>query len=150
MCYGAFNDKVQKDCECWHYGNIAVARLGLTEEARSFCLKKLLYPPEMPHMTSYGARPVHARFPAFWVTYPFDAFPDMDHGGSAMIGLQMLVQTPDERIFLLPAWPKQWDVAFKLRAPKRTTVECVYRGGKIEHLDVQPVDRRKTSACPPS
>ena len=44
---------------------------------------------------------------------------------------------------LLPAWPKDWDVEFKLHAPFKTTVECVYRGGKIESLKVTPQDRAK-------
>ncbi len=68
-----------------------------------------------------------------------DAFPDMDHGGCAMVGLQeMLLQTPGERILLLPAWPKDWDVKFKLHAPKETTIECVVRGGRITKLKVVP------------
>ena len=50
-----------------------------------------------------------------------------------MIALQrMLMQCEGDRILLLPAWPKDWDVSFKLHAPRQTTVECVYRGGKVE------------------
>ena len=42
-----------------------------------------------------------------------------------------------------PAWPKDWDVSFKLHAPKHTTVECEYRDGKITKLSVTPETRRK-------
>jgi hypothetical protein len=47
-----------------------------------------------------------------------------------------------DEIRILPAWPKDWDVSFKLHAPRDTTVECVYRHGKIEKLEVTPASRR--------
>lgn len=78
------------------------------------------------------------------MTYPFDAFPDMDHGGCAMIGLQeMLLQTPDDRLLVLPAWPRTWDAHFKLHAPKSTTVECEWRAGKLVRLEATSSSRRK-------
>jgi hypothetical protein len=138
--------KIQKEALCWKYGNTAVALLGLADEAKDFAEKKFLYPYQSNGDTiHYGnCAPFKARFPAFWVTYPFDAFPDMDHGGCAMVGLQeMLLQTPGDRILLLPAWPVAWDVNFKLHAPKNTTVECAVRDGKIVMLEVLPASRRK-------
>ena len=54
----------------------------------------------------------------------------------------MLLQTDGQKIFLLPAWPKQWDVEFKLHAPQKTIVEGVYRGGKVQSLRVTPESRR--------
>ena len=48
-----------------------------------------------------------------------------------------------DRLFLLPAWPKDWDVTFKLHVPRQTTVECVYRSGKVETLHVTPASRLK-------
>ena len=144
--YGAFNARMQKEALCWKYGNIAVADLGLAEEAKTYALKKFLYPfgPDGGTVHYGDCARFKARFPAFWVTYPFDAFPDMDHGGCAMIGLQeMLLQTPGDRLLLLPAWPQDWDVHFKLHAPKNTTVECDLRGGKVVKLEVLPASRRK-------
>jgi hypothetical protein len=44
---------------------------------------------------------------------------------------------------LFPAWPKEWDVQFKLHAPYNTTVEGVYRDGKLVELEVTPKSRRK-------
>jgi hypothetical protein len=67
----------------------------------------------------------------------------MDHGGSAMTGLQdMLLQIDGKRILLLPAWPPDWDVDFKLHAPEQTTVEGKVRGGKLTSLSVTPLHRR--------
>ena len=61
-----------------------------------------------------------------------------------MIGLQeMLLQTDDKKIMLFPAWPKDWNVHFKLHAPYQTTIEVVYKNGKIEKLEVFPKDRKK-------
>jgi len=61
-----------------------------------------------------------------------------------MVALQrMLLQTDDDRIVVLPRWPKDWDVSFKLHAPKNTIVEGVYQSGKIQSLKVSPESRRK-------
>ena len=60
-----------------------------------------------------------------------------------MIGLQeMLMQTIGDRILLLPAWPKQWDVDFRLHAPQQTVVEGKVRDGKVFDLKVTPEERR--------
>ena len=66
-----------------------------------------------------------------------------------MIGVQeMLMQTVDDKIYLLPAWPKTWDVNFKLHAPGNTIVECVYRNGKVEKLEITPQIRAKDVILP--
>ena len=53
----------------------------------------------------------------------------------------MLMQSEGKRILLFPAWPKAWDVEFKLHAPMNTTIEGVYRKGKLERLNVVPDGR---------
>jgi hypothetical protein len=59
-----------------------------------------------------------------------------------MIGLQeMLMQTDGKVIRLLPAWPRNWDVTFKLHAPYSTTVEGRFVNGKVEKLTVTPAER---------
>jgi hypothetical protein len=55
----------------------------------------------------------------------------------------MLLQTHGDSIFLFPAWPKTWDVHFKLHAPKNTTVEVSVKQGKIVMLNVVPEERKK-------
>ena len=113
----------------WKQDNIWAACLGLTSPAADLCVKKL--------------QDSGRRFPAFWGP-GFDWTPDHNWGGSGMIGLQeMLMQTTDNRILLFPAWPKDWDVHFRLCAPQKTIVDCIYKNGKIEKLTVTPSSRKK-------
>lgn len=113
----------------WKQDNIWAACLGLTEEAKRLAIAKLS---NGPH-----------RFPAFWGP-GYDWTPDHNWGGSGMIGLQeMLLQTNGEQILLFPAWPKEWNVHFKLHAPKQTTVEATLKDGNITDLKVTPESRKK-------
>ena len=87
-----------------------------------------------------------SRFPAFWGPN-FDWLPDQTHGGNGMMALQtMLMQTEDQKIILFPAWPQNWNVAFKLHAPLNTIIEGVYNNRKLEHLSVTPEARFKDLA----
>ncbi len=62
-----------------------------------------------------------------------------DHGGVLMKAFQaMLMQTDGRKIFLLPAWPEDWDVEFRLHAPLRTGVEGTVTGGKVRDMRVTP------------
>lgn len=119
---------IQKNYVSWHQDAIFCARLGLTEEAATVTIKKL--------------QDAERRFPTFWGP-GHDWVPDHNWGGSGMIGLQeMLMQTVDDKIYLFPAWPKDWNVTFKLHAPYNTTVEGVLKDGKVVHLKVTPEARR--------
>mgnify|MGYP003591272303 FL=1 len=87
------------------------------------------------------------RFPAFWGP-GYDWAPDHNWGGSGMIAMQeMLLQEADGKIILFPAWPKNWDVHFRLHASGGTIVEASLRGGKITNLKVQPREREKDVVC---
>jgi len=113
----------------WKQDDIFAARLGLTKEASELIVSKL--------------KNSGRRFPAFWGP-GFDWAPDHNWGGSGMIGLQeMLLQTNGDKIYLFPAWPKNWDVHFKLHAPGNTTVEATLKDGRIESLVVMPKTRGK-------
>ncbi|MDB5111485.1 MAG: hypothetical protein JWR67_2599 [Mucilaginibacter sp.] len=113
----------------WKQDNIFTARMGLTKEAADLTLFKL--------------KDSGRRFPAFWGP-GFDWTPDHNWGGSGMIGLQeMLMQVDDKKIYLFPAWPKNWNVHFKLHAPYNTTVEARVKNGKVESLIVLPKEREK-------
>ncbi len=113
----------------WRQYNIFAARLGLAEEATALTREKL-------------GNASH-RFPAFWGP-GFDWTPDHNWGGSGMIGLQeMLMQTDGRQIYLLPAWPKEWNASFKLHAPYNTVIEAGVKDGKIVNLHVLPADREK-------
>jgi hypothetical protein len=121
----------------WTQQAIFLARMGLTEDARAYLVKKLA--------DARGGNTFETdsrmRFPTFWGP-GFDWSPDHNWGGSGMIALQeMLLQTTDDRIFVLPAWPADWDVDFKLHAPMNTVVRCRYRNGAIESVEVSPKER---------
>jgi hypothetical protein len=112
----------------WKQDNIFAARLGLIEDAAKLTTAKL--------------KDSGRRFPAFWGP-GFDWVPDHNWGGSGMIGLQeMLMQVDGKKIYLCPAWPKDWNVHFKLYAPYQTTVEGTLKDGKLIDLKVLPELRK--------
>jgi hypothetical protein len=120
----------------WGYDSNAAALLGMTDEAVRILKVKIA--------NSNAAY----RWPATWGPN-FDWLPDQCHGGNLMASINyMLLQHHGDKILLLPAWPKDWDVSFKLHAPRQTTVEVEYRGGKIEKLKVFPAERRKDIRLP--
>jgi hypothetical protein len=111
----------------WKQDLIWAACLGLTDEAARLLQLKL---GDGPH-----------RFPAFWGP-GFDWTPDHNWGGSGMIGLQeMLLQEVGYTLYLFPAWPKHWDVRFKLHASGGTVVEAELKGGKVVTVKVTPQAR---------
>lgn len=115
----------------WRQDGIFMAYLGLAYEAQGNAV--------------YRARHHDAgsRFPAFWGPN-FDWIPDQTHGGVMMRTFQsMLLQTEGKKIFLLPAWPKEWHCEFKLHAPQQTIVEGKVIAGKVVDLKVTPESRRK-------
>ena len=113
----------------WRQDEIFMAYLGLADEAR----KNLVERAKNKHKGS--------RFPAFWGPN-FDWIPDQDHGGVLMKAFQsMLLQTDGKKIFLQPAWPKDWNAAFKLHAPYKTTIEGRVENGKVVELKVSPESR---------
>jgi len=121
-----YNRRVHKGTGGWYQTAIQAAYLGLAGDASKFVTKNF--------STKHGG----SRFPAFWGPN-FDWIPDQDHGAVAMTALQrMLLQTEGRKILLFGAWPKEWNVEFKLHAPMKTTVECVYRDGKVQQLKVTP------------
>lgn len=113
----------------WKQDNIFSATLGLTSEAAKYNVLKM----------SNSDR----RFPAFWGP-GFDWVPDHNWGGSGMIGMQeMLLQENKGKIYLFPAWPKEWNVHFKLHAAQNTTVEVELIDGELKVLKVIPEERKK-------
>eukprot|EP01045_Picozoa_sp_COSAG04_P028764 COSAG04_NODE_4553_length_2021_cov_1.214880_2_plen_477_part_01 len=84
------------------------------------------------------------RFPAFGPPGP-DSDPPADQIANHNSALNwMLLQPGDDpsgSVVVFPAWPC-WDVAFKLAAPRNTTVELSYQRGEIVKLEVTPPERR--------
>jgi alpha-L-fucosidase 2 len=127
----ALNHRLDRGNFGWRQEDIFMAYLGLTDQARDYVVGR--------------ARAKHegSRFPAFWGPN-YDWVPDQDHGGVLLKALQaMLMQTDGRKIMLLPAWPKDWEVDFKLHAPYRTVVSGHVKQGKVTKLSVKPADRRK-------
>jgi len=116
----------------WQQANIHAAKLGEKQLAQDLNAKKMDNGPY--------------RFPAFWPG-TIDWAPDHNWGGSGMVGIQeMVMQTqslPGEqgKLRLLPAWPKDWDVDFRMHAPYRTTVEGKVHAGEVTFLKVTPKKR---------
>jgi hypothetical protein len=91
--------------------------------------------------SSFASHEPYSRFPAFWGPNQVGQL-DQSHGGVTMTALQaMLLQVVGRTIYLFPAWPKAWDVNFKLHALYNTTVEGELRDGKVVFLKVTPPAR---------
>jgi hypothetical protein len=120
----------------WHQNCIQAALLGLADEAKTMVAARA------------AATAAGYRFPGFFGPN-YDWTPDQDHPSSMVIAVQrMLMQCEGDKIALLPAWPKDWNVTFKLHAPKQTTVECELLNGKVVKLVVQPTSRRADVEMP--
>ena len=112
----------------WKQDAIWAACLGLTDEAQRLVTLKMQDGP--------------FRFPAFWGP-GFDWAPDHNWGGSGMIAMQeMLLQEVGDTLYLFPAWPRDWDVRFKLHASRGTVVEAEMRKGKVINVRVTPKGRK--------
>ncbi|MCY1719346.1 DUF5703 domain-containing protein [Prolixibacteraceae bacterium Z1-6] len=117
----------------WRQDDIFMAYLGLTDQAKSNLVARA---------KNFNKE---SRFPAFWGPN-YDWTPDQDHGGVLMKTFQSMVMQADpysQKIYLFPAWPKDWDVDFKLHAPHNTTIEATLKKGEVVSLKVTPESRRK-------
>ena len=115
----------------WRQDEIQAALLGMPDEVQRGLTRRFaqLHP--------------DTRFPAFWGPN-FDWAPDQNHGNVGVMALQTaLLQSVGSTLYVLPAWPKTWNVRFKLHAPGQTVVEGEYRDGKLLRLNVTPTSRQK-------
>ena len=72
----------------------------------------------------------HHRFPAFWGPN-FDWAPDQNHGGNLLTTIQdMILQSYDKGIYILPSFPKDWNVTFKLHSFDNNVITSRYQDGK--------------------
>jgi hypothetical protein len=118
-------------CACWTQDQIHWAYAGNATEAAKGLVSRFRIASKM------------CRFPLYGREGP-DSCPDFDHFGAGSTALQrMLVQEENGKIILLPAWPKSWNVNFKLHATRNTTVEGTVKDGILTHLKVTPESRHK-------
>lgn len=109
----------------WKQDNIWAACLGLTDDAYALTMAKLADGPY--------------RFPAFWGP-GYDWSPDHNWGGSALIGLEEMLLQEDPvtgELMILPAWPRDKDIHFKLHASGGRIVEVTQKDGKITQKSVK-------------
>lgn len=86
----------------WSQDPVDAALLGLETEAMTHLIRQS------------GMTDARALFPAFWGPN-FDETPDQDHGGMTSLCLMfMLLQTNQSNYTAFPAWPRKWDVHFRL------------------------------------
>jgi len=126
--------RIHKCNQGWCQDIMNAALLGLTSEAQQQVVERAKTAPAQGY-----------RFPGFMPHFQ-DFPPSGDHLSNLNSALQwMLLQSgqgKDQSIMLFPAWPCSWDVEFKLRAPENTVVHLIYKGGKVQKLDVTPTSRR--------
>jgi hypothetical protein len=126
----ALDARLDKGHFGWRQDDIFMALLGLTDRAKQGLVERA---------SQWDKK---HRFPGFWGPN-YDWTPDQDHGGVLTKTLQvMLLQSEGRAIRLLPAWPKDWDAEFKLRAPYGTTLEGEILGGRVVRLEVTPSARK--------
>uniref|UniRef100_UPI003F7787C9 DUF5703 domain-containing protein n=1 Tax=Verrucomicrobium sp. TaxID=72225 RepID=UPI003F7787C9 len=141
------------DSTGWAWDGIVAACLGLSDDAKREAIRNFAedrnpdtgHGPNYPGLSAFSRE---ARFKWFWKPGPSSGpgngtEPALDNGGVGQSILQsMLLQQRGEKIVLFPAWPKEWNVSFKLHAARNTTVEGVLKNGKLERLTVTPPERR--------
>ncbi|MEY4386121.1 MAG: hypothetical protein RLY20_1404 [Verrucomicrobiota bacterium] len=134
-------NRTEKDAfggRCWTQDQIGWVYAGTAAEVKKGLVERFAF-------TSPSAR-----FPIYACAWP-DEIPDFDHFGSGSVALQrMLVQVvspknPGEtaKILLLPAWPADWDVDFKLHVDHRATVRASVKNGKLLTWSISPQSRAK-------
>ncbi|MFT3945725.1 MAG: DUF5703 domain-containing protein [Agriterribacter sp.] len=117
----SYNSRIQKTSRGWTQDGQQAARLGLVEEAKKNILAKI----------ENSNR--NFRFPAIWGPN-YDWTPDQCHGGNLMITLQeMVMQSYGTTSYLLPAFPKGWNVSFLLYAPGNTKIKGHYSHGALTY-----------------
>ena len=128
----ALNHRWDKGHFGWRQDDIFMTYLGLTDQAREYLVARA------------SEHDNNMRFPAFWGPN-YDWTPDQDHGGILMRAFQTMVLQPDpysEKLYLLPAWPENWNGEFRLHAPYNTIIEGTIKNGAIDRLKVTPESRR--------
>ena len=118
-------------CACWTQDQIHWAYAGKAKEAASGLVKR------------FRIASTVCRFPMYAKEGP-DSCPDFDHFGAGSVALQrMLVQEANGKVLLLPAWPVNWDVDFKLHVSENAVITGMVKDGKLQTWDITPSERRK-------
>ena len=108
----------------WSSEPVQAALLGLKDEAKKHIVRE--------------SRMVDPRciFPSFWGPN-FDETPDQCHGGNVVIAIAAMLFQAGEEDQVLPAWPADWNVEFRLPTADRRFVRVEYRDGILEDVDYE-------------
>jgi alpha-L-fucosidase 2 len=125
----------------WKYGDYCAAILGIPERARKGVLTRINVTGQNTNIPSQG----YFRFPAFNYSAPnfTDYTPDQEGGNVVLSTLSyMLWNWKGSKIYLCPAWPKDWDCDFKFHGPLNTVVQGHVTCGKVAIDKVIPESHR--------
>jgi len=127
VAVNTFKEK-QRAYQGWQQTGMQAALLGLTDSAARIM------------QTNGLAFDKRFRFPGFWGPN-YDYTPDQCHAGNYLNTVQlMLLQSEGNKTYLLPAWPKEWNVKFKLHTPGNGQVEAEWKNGKMISAKKFPSD----------
>ncbi len=130
LALDTFNSRKMRHKGCWFQDPIQAAMLGLSSVAKEYIAFNF-------RNTEPGMK-----FPAFWANSN-DYTPDQDNGGNGEMALQeMMMYTEGKKIYLLPAFPENWNAYFKLNAPYNTSIICKVKNGKLIEAKVSPASRK--------
>jgi hypothetical protein len=123
--------------EGWHNADNCAAILGLADRAKSGVLTRV-------NRGRNDKKQVYFRFPPFQYSPIPDYVPNMESGGIVQSTLQyMLWNWKEDKIYICPAWPKNWDCRFKIQAPYNTVVQGHVTNGEVTLDCVVPESRRR-------
>lgn len=128
-----YRERDIKESGGWQQHGIQAALLGLSDEAE----KELLH--------NCRNKNPKCIFPAFWGPN-YDWLPDQDNGANIIMTLtNMLVQSDEREIRLLPAWNAERDASFRLPVGENNFVELVFENGKIKSCEFANVPKRSVT-----
>jgi len=117
---------------CWSNDNVFAAFLGIADEARSHLLERIRYNRNVARIVTDQL--VQFRFPSMAGAGEMglaDWIPDLDNLGVVQQTIQvMLVQSDGARTLPFPAWPADWNAAFRLFVPGGM-VEGAWQDGQV-------------------
>ena len=127
----SFKKRKFKQVGGWQQTSVQAALLGLTNEAQEIVTK------------NFNNKHKGSRFPVFWGPNA-DWIPDQDHGSVNVRALQnMIIQEIGDSILVMPSWPDDWNVNFKMYASGNTMIEGKFVNGGFENVKVVPAAREK-------
>ncbi len=126
-------NRINKDTfgnRCWTHDQLGWVMAGNTKECAAGLIRRFRWATNALRFPVYGSELT-------------DGIPDLDHFGCGSIAFQrMLVQEGQGKIYLLPAWPAEWNVDFKLHLQGGVVLTGTVKDGKLVTWNITPVARK--------